>query len=71
VPPGNAPGETKWQGRPVRAKTEIKLTAGKAINVPMENLIDGVVKENKVGGLGGGRRAWGGYAGSVDVECQG
>lgn len=48
VPPGNAPGETRWSGRPVRAKTEIKLTAGKAINVPMEALIDGVVKENKV-----------------------
>ncbi|GBF96829.1 hypothetical protein Rsub_09685 [Raphidocelis subcapitata] len=48
VPPGNAPGETRWQGRPVRAKTEIKLTAGKAINVPIENLIDGVVKENRI-----------------------
>jgi hypothetical protein len=57
VPPGNAPGETKWQGRPVRAKTEIKLTAGKAINVPIEQLIDGVVKENKVGRVGVSERA--------------
>ncbi len=48
VPPGNAPGETKWSGAPKRAKAEIKLTAGKAINVPIEKLIDGVVKENKV-----------------------
>lgn len=48
MPPGNAPGETKWQGAPKRAKSEIKLTAGKAINVPIEKLVDGVVKENKV-----------------------
>lgn len=49
MPPGNAPGETKWQGRPAaRAKTEIKLTAGKAISVPIEQLIDVVVKENRV-----------------------
>lgn len=48
IPPGNAPGETKWQSRVVRPKADIKLTAGKAINVPIENLIDQVVKSNKV-----------------------
>lgn len=48
IPPGNVPGETKWQSRVVRPKADIKLTAGKAINVPIENLIDQVVKTNKV-----------------------
>eukprot|EP00877_Chromochloris_zofingiensis_P014725 jgi/Chrzof1/9506/Cz04g05200.t1 len=48
IPPGNAPGETKWQSRAVRAKSEIMLTAGKAINVPIETLIDQVVKGNRV-----------------------
>jgi len=48
IPPGNAPGETKWQSRVVRPKADIKLTAGKAINVPIETLIDQVVKTNKV-----------------------
>jgi hypothetical protein len=48
IPPGNAPGETKWQARTVRVKPEIKLTAGKAISVPIEDLIDQVVKTNKV-----------------------
>ena len=48
IPPGNAPGETKWQSRVVRPKADIKLTAGKAINVPIETLVDQVVKTNKV-----------------------
>lgn len=48
IPPGNEPGETKWQSRVVRPKADIKLTAGKAINVPLETLIDQVVKANKV-----------------------
>lgn len=48
VPPGNVQGETKWQSRAVRPKADIKLTAGKAINVPIETLIDQVVKTNKV-----------------------
>eukprot|EP00879_Flechtneria_rotunda_P008671 GHRR01009084.1.p1 GENE.GHRR01009084.1~~GHRR01009084.1.p1 ORF type:complete len:268 (+),score=84.85 GHRR01009084.1:304-1107(+) len=49
IPPGNAPGETKWQNRTAaRPKADIKLTAGKAINVPIETLIDQVVKGNKV-----------------------
>jgi hypothetical protein len=33
----------------VRPKADIKLTAGKAINVPIETLIEQVVKTNKVG----------------------
>jgi hypothetical protein len=37
-----------WQSRVVRPKADIKLTAGKAINVPIETLIDQVVKTNKV-----------------------
>eukprot|EP00882_Tetradesmus_deserticola_P003892 GHRQ01004116.1.p1 GENE.GHRQ01004116.1~~GHRQ01004116.1.p1 ORF type:complete len:270 (+),score=88.33 GHRQ01004116.1:208-1017(+) len=48
IPPGNAPGETKWQSRSARPKADIKLTAGKAINVPIEQLIEQVVKSNKV-----------------------
>jgi hypothetical protein len=44
IPPGNAPGETKWQSRAVRpAKPEIRLTAGKPITgVTMEQLVDQV-----------------------------
>jgi len=48
VPPGNVAGETKWQARSVRVKPEIKLTAGKEISVPLEELIGQVVKGNKV-----------------------
>ena len=50
LPPGNAPGETKWQSRKAAPlKNEIRLTAGKAINVTIETLIEQVVKTNKVG----------------------
>jgi Grx4 family monothiol glutaredoxin len=44
------PGETKWQSRSVAraTKAEIRLTAGKAINVPIEKLIDAVVKDNRI-----------------------
>lgn len=49
IPSGNAPGATKFQSRSARPKADIKLTAGKAINVPIETLIDQVVKQNKVG----------------------
>ena len=50
IPPGNAPGESKWQSRSAARppRPEIKLTAGKAINVPIEELIDQVVKGSKV-----------------------
>eukprot|EP00195_Chlamydomonas_chlamydogama_P006123 CAMPEP_0202889656 /NCGR_PEP_ID=MMETSP1392-20130828/255_1 /ASSEMBLY_ACC=CAM_ASM_000868 /TAXON_ID=225041 /ORGANISM="Chlamydomonas chlamydogama, Strain SAG 11-48b" /LENGTH=281 /DNA_ID=CAMNT_0049573039 /DNA_START=49 /DNA_END=894 /DNA_ORIENTATION=+ len=50
VPPGNMPGETKWQSRAARPlKKEIRLTAGKGITgITIEQLIDQVVKTNKV-----------------------
>lgn len=50
IPPGNAPGETKWQSRrPAPLKKEIRLTAGKAITgITIEQLVDRVVKDNKV-----------------------
>ncbi|KAG1679836.1 hypothetical protein FOA52_012749 [Chlamydomonas sp. UWO 241] len=49
LPPGNTPGESKWQARKAAPiKKEIRLTAGKAINVPIESLLDQIVKENKV-----------------------
>jgi len=48
IPPGNAPGEKKWQQRRVRAsKPEIRLTPGKGIEdltCSVEDLIDQVVK---------------------------
>lgn len=51
VPPGNAPGEKKWTTRRKAAKPDIKLTAGKGIQdvtVPISDLIDMVVKSNRV-----------------------
>lgn len=54
IPPGNAPGETKWQAkRPRAAKPEIRLTPGKGLQdltCSVEDLIDAVVKTNKVAG---------------------
>ena len=42
IPPGNAPGESKWQARSGRAaKPEIRLTAGKPITgITIADLID-------------------------------
>jgi len=42
IPPGNAPGESKWQARSGRAaKPEIRLTAGKPITgITISDLID-------------------------------
>lgn len=52
IPPGNAPGEKKWQQRRRRmVKPEIKLTPGKGLDdltCSLEELIDQVVKDNKV-----------------------
>lgn len=51
IPPGNAPGEKKWQQRRKRmAKPEIKLTPGKGLDdltCSIEDLIDQVVKTNR------------------------
>ncbi len=53
VPPGNAPGETKWQAkRAAKPKDEIRLTPGKGLQdltCKVEDLVDAVVKTNKVG----------------------
>lgn len=49
IPPGNAPGVTKWQSRAVKVKPEIRLTAGKPITgITIRDLIDQIVKTNKV-----------------------
>ncbi len=58
IPPGNAPGETKWQSRTARpARPEIRLTAGKGISgATITDLIQAVVKDNRVRGLLVGQR---------------
>jgi len=60
-PSGNAPGEKKWQTKRVqRAKPEIKLTPGKGIEdltCSVEDLVDKVVKDNKVVAFIKGTRA--------------
>jgi len=52
IPPGNAPGEKKWQQRrPRGVKPEIRLTPGKGVDdltCSIEDLIDQVVKTNRV-----------------------
>jgi hypothetical protein len=51
IPPGNMPGETKWQSRSVAraTKPEVRLTAGKPIQgITIEGLLDRIVKENSV-----------------------
>lgn len=57
IPPGNAPGETKWQAKKrAAAKAEIRLTPGKGIQdltCKVEDLIDAVVKTNRVRGRAG------------------
>jgi hypothetical protein len=62
IPPGNAPGETKWQQRRAKAaKSEIRLTPGKGLQdltCTLEELIDQVVKTNKVRWVGGGVDGW-------------
>ncbi len=51
VPPGNVRGESAWTRRARAAKPEIKLTPGKGaadLTVPLEDIIDAVVKQNRV-----------------------
>lgn len=51
VPPGNAKGNTTWATRRGAARPEIKLTPGKGLqdlSCSVEDLIDQVVKSNKV-----------------------
>ncbi len=59
IPPGNAPGETRWQSRTAKPpRPEIRLTGGKGITgVTIEQLIDQVVKDVKVSMRRAGRRS--------------
>ncbi|KAJ0262269.1 Bifunctional monothiol glutaredoxin-S16 [Hirschfeldia incana] len=50
VPPGNKAGNNTWVKQTPRKKSDIRLTPGRHVelNVPLEELIDRLVKENKV-----------------------
>jgi hypothetical protein len=57
VPPGNAPGEKKWQQRARKAaRPELRLTSGKGLadlTCTLDFLVDQVVKQNRVRCRGG------------------
>ncbi|PIN23571.1 Glutaredoxin-related protein [Handroanthus impetiginosus] len=50
VPPGNEPGNSTWVKKAPRKKSDLRLTPGRHVQltVPFEDLIDRLVKENKV-----------------------
>lgn len=50
VPPGNESGNTTWIRQPPKKKPDLRLTPGRhmQLTVPLEELIDRLVKENKV-----------------------
>ncbi|XP_030537308.1 bifunctional monothiol glutaredoxin-S16, chloroplastic [Rhodamnia argentea] len=50
VPPGNESGNTTWIRQPPKKKPDLRLTPGRhmQLTVPLEELIDQLVKENKV-----------------------
>ncbi|XP_047322871.1 bifunctional monothiol glutaredoxin-S16, chloroplastic [Impatiens glandulifera] len=50
VPPGNQSGNNTWVRQQPKKKADLKLTPGKHVKltVPLEQLIDRLVKENKV-----------------------
>ncbi|XP_052171869.1 bifunctional monothiol glutaredoxin-S16, chloroplastic [Diospyros lotus] len=50
VPPGNESGNTTWVRQPPKKKPDLRLTPGPHVQltVPLEELIDQLVKENKV-----------------------
>ncbi|CDP06465.1 unnamed protein product [Coffea canephora] len=50
VPPGNEPGNSTWVRKPPKKKSDLRLTPGRHVQltVPLEGLIDRLVKENKV-----------------------
>lgn len=50
VPPGNEPGNSTWVKRAPRKKSDLRLTPGRHVQltVPLEDLVDKLVKENKV-----------------------
>ncbi|KAL6534475.1 Bifunctional monothiol glutaredoxin-S16, chloroplastic [Orobanche hederae] len=50
VPPGNESGNTTWIKKAPRKKSDLRLTPGRHVRltVPLEGLVDRLVKENKV-----------------------
>nr|AYR16691.1 glutaredoxin 36 [Populus trichocarpa] len=50
VPPGNETGNATWIRQPSKKKADLRLTPGRHVQltVPLEELIDRLVKENKV-----------------------
>ncbi|XP_028760937.1 bifunctional monothiol glutaredoxin-S16, chloroplastic isoform X1 [Neltuma alba] len=50
VPPGNESGNATWMRQPPKKKADLRLTPGRNVQltVPLEELIDKLVKENKV-----------------------
>lgn len=50
VPPGNESGNATWVRQPPKKKPDLRLTPGRNVQlrVPLEELIDRLVKENKV-----------------------
>lgn len=50
VPPGNEPGNSTWIKKAPTKKSDLRLTPGPNVKltVPLEGLIDRLVKENKV-----------------------
>ena len=50
VPPGNESGNATWVKQAPRKKADLRLTPGRHVKltVPMEELIDRMVKENRV-----------------------
>ncbi|KAH6777878.1 CAX-interacting protein 2 [Perilla frutescens var. hirtella] len=50
VPPGNESGNSTWVKRAPRKKSDLRLTPGRHVQltVPLDDLIDRLVKENKV-----------------------
>ncbi|XWS43859.1 hypothetical protein CRYUN_Cryun16bG0140600 [Craigia yunnanensis] len=50
VPPGNESGNTTWVRQPPKKKQDLRLTPGRHVQltVPLEELIDKLVKENSI-----------------------
>ncbi|KAK8574175.1 hypothetical protein V6N13_097165 [Hibiscus sabdariffa] len=50
VPPGNETGNTTWVRQPPKKKADLRLTPGRHVQltIPLEELIDNLVKQNKV-----------------------
>ncbi|KAL4283754.1 hypothetical protein GQ457_16G023720 [Hibiscus cannabinus] len=50
VPPGNETGNTTWVRQPPKKKADLRLTPGRHVQltIPLEELIDNLVKQNKI-----------------------